>query len=362
MPGHPNKVADHVVEALVDAFLNEDASSRLSCEAVTKMGFVMVVGDVVTKAKKVDVDHVVRTVIKDLGYDAEDKGLDYRTMEVVNKVKLTAPDATDDDFCESSPASDQGCFSAYATSETPEQLPQAEVLATAVASKIDELRRTGGLLWLRPDGQVQVVLECRHEAEGAIAAVRVHAVVVSVQHEPTVELEKVREEITERVVKTVIPPALLDSSTLIQVNQACRFVVGGPRTDTGMSGQQGRGAEAFCGRDPSKVGRAAPYQLRRAAKSLVSSNLVARCTIEAAYAPGTAQPICISVNSFGTARKGLSDAKLSELVRKKFDFRPGAIVKELKLRCVLFRPMITAGHFGRSDSSLEWEKPETLSL
>lgn len=375
--GHPDKVADNVVDAILDACLAQDCDSKVAVEACVRSGMIMVLGEVSTMAK-VDYDAAIREVCKQIGYDSVDVGLDYRTMEVLNKVDpAQSPDvaqAVHGHFSkplEDLGAGDQGIICGYATDETPELMPLTQALACKICQQLSKLRLSGALPWLRPDGRAQVTVEYVRKASGALAPQRLHTVVLVAQHAPDVDLDVMNQELLDKVVKSVCPAELLDDDTICHVNPAGCFVSGGPSRTTGISGRRlaadtygGWGAHScgsFSGKDCSKVDRSAAYAARWAAKSLVSSGLCARCLVQVAYAIGVVRPVALSVNSFGSAKKALSDDDLSQIVLQNFDFTPGGIARDLDLKVPQFQQYSAFGHFGRADVESPWEVPKTLS-
>lgn len=375
--GHPDKIADQISDAIVDECISLDPDSKVACETITKTGMVMIIGEITTRAK-VDYDTVIRNTVKHIGYDTPDKGLDYKTMEVVNKVNLKSPPSKMQDVyndavksIDTMVASDQGLMFGYATNETPELMPLTHILATKLCMQLGKLRRDGSCSWIRPDGKAQVIVEYRKADDGSITPMRIHTVVISAQHSPDVRLDRIKGEIMEKVIWPVIPAHLLDGSTTFHINPSGRFVIGGPHGDAGLTGRQtvtdtfggwgGHGNNSFSGKDPSNVERSASYLARWAAKSLVKAGFAARCLVQTTYAAGLSEPVSLLVNSYGSAKFGLSDEDLRSIVRRNFDFRPGIIMQDLKLRTMKFQQFATYGHFGREDVLPEWEKCKDLT-
>lgn len=364
--GHPDKIADQVAEALVDAYLEQDPESSLSIEVVTKTGFLMLLGSISSNAT-IDFERVVRGTVKHIGYDASDKGLDYKSMEVVNRLDMQHRD----EWCDHTAAAAQGMFIGYATDETPEMVPLPHQLATRLCQVLDTAQVRMKCPWLRCDGKAQVTLEYSKSQDGALQPIRVHTVVVSVQHAPDVPVDRLQSDILEHVIKRAIPSNLIDSETQILVNPSGRFVIGGPRGDAGVSGRQGLAdscgasaahtGSATSGNDGYKVQRCGTYAARWMAKSLVQAGFASRCSVQLAYASGKAEPLSVSVDSYGSARAGKSDADLCALLKEHFDLRPGALVRDLQLRKPQFLSFATFGHCGRSDPTPMWEKCKDLT-
>lgn len=367
--GHPDKIADQVSDAIVDACLQQDSSSRIACETVTKTGMIMVFGDITTKAR-VDYDVLVRDTIKSIGYVSPEHGLDYRTLEVVVKLDVQPPESGPESG-QTPPCNEQCVVSGYASNETPELMPLSHSLACGLCARLGELRRSGACPWLRPDGKAQVTLELRKSADGSLTPVRVHTVVISVQHSPDVAISSIREEVLTQAVRHVVPARLLDDSTILHVNPSGRFVIGGPRGDAGLTGRQlatdsygGWGSHStgpLSGRDGAHhLDRAAAYACRWVAKTLVASGLAARCLVQAAYAPGEPRPISLHVDSYGSAKPGVSDEALGDIART-FDLRLSALASDLRLEDAQYSRLATHGHFGRQAPIPEWEKAKDIS-
>ena len=353
--GHPDKMADQISDAVLDAVLTDDPTGRVACEVLVTTGMVIVAGEITTRTY-VDVPKLVRDVVKDIGYTDAAMGFDFLTCGVMNAIQAQSPDIAMG--VDTGGAGDQGLMFGYACNETAELMPLPIQLAHRLARRLSEVRRSGQLKYLRPDGKSQVSVEY---VDGKPS--RIDAVVVSIQHDPEVETETLRAEVRKHVIDSVIPAGMVDENTKYHINPTGRFVVGGPHGDTGLTGRKiivdtyggmGRhGGGAFSGKDPTKVDRSACYMARYIAKNLVAAGLADRCEVQLAYAIGVAEPVSVMVNAFGTSE--LSEQELVTLVRDNFSLTPRGIIEHLKLRRPIYRPTAAFGHFGRSESSFSWE-------
>uniref|UniRef100_A0A7S0YBR9 S-adenosylmethionine synthase n=1 Tax=Polytomella parva TaxID=51329 RepID=A0A7S0YBR9_9CHLO len=372
--GHPDKLCDQVSDAVLDAVLAQDPDAKVACESCSKTNMVMVFGEITTTAK-VDYEAIVRKTCKEIGFTSEDVGLDGDKCKVLVFIEEQSPDigqgvhGMGTKSLEEVGAGDQGHMFGYATDETPELMPLTHVLATKLGYKLTEVRKNGTCPWLRPDGKTQVTVEYKREG-GAMIPIRVHTILISTQHNPDVTNEKIREDLMEHVIKTVVPEKYLDDKTIFHLNPSGRFVIGGPHGDAGLTGRKiiidtyggwgAHGGGAFSGKDPTKVDRSAAYLCRQVAKSIVASKLARRCIVQVSYAIAVPEPLSVFVDTYGTGIK--SDAEILEIVKKSFDFRPGMIGKALDLKRGGHRYQKTAayGHFGRDDPDFTWETVKHL--
>ena len=368
--GHPDKIADQISDAILDACLAEDPTSRVACETLTCTGLVVVAGEITSKAH-LDVQTLVRETIRSIGYDDAQKGFDCNTCSVISALNKQSPDIAQG--VDTGGAGDQGMMFGYATNETPELMPAPISLAHRLAEKLSEVRKSGKLAYLRPDGKSQVTVE--YDAAGK--PVRVDAVVISTQHaefsdrDPQSKLtnEQLHADIQEHVIEAVIPAELLDENTKYHINPTGRFVIGGPMGDSGLTGRKiivdtyggmGRhGGGAFSGKDSTKVDRSAAYMARYIAKNIVASGLADKAEVQLAYAIGVAEPVSIRVDTFGTGK--VSESRLIELIRENFKLTPKGIIESLDLRRPVFKATAAYGHFGRTGDAFTWEKTDKAS-
>jgi len=365
-----------VSDAILDACIKDDETSRVACECCTKTGMIMIFGEITTSAT-VNYEAVIRETLREIGYDDPAKGMDYRTVNVIVAIEEQSPDiaqCVDAAKIEEIGAGDQGIMFGYATDETEIKLmPLTHVLATQLSMRLTEVRKTRLLDWVRPDGKTQVTCEYKLKS-GHPLPQRVHTITISTQHTDVVSQEQIRESLMEQVVRAVVPAKYLDDDTIYHMNPSGRFIVGGPHGDAGLTGRKAivdtyggwgaHGGGAFSGKDPTKVDRSAAYAARWVAKSLVNSRLCHRVLVQLSYAIGVAYPLSIHVHSYGTgpSLSGKTDVELVEIVKANFDLRPGCIVRDLQLRRPIMQKTASYGHFGRDDDSFTWEKPKELSL
>jgi S-adenosylmethionine synthetase len=354
--GHPDKIADQISDAILDACLDQDPFSRVACETLTATGLVVIAGEISTRAY-VDFQSLVRGVVASIGYDNAVYGFDSNTCAVISTINKQSGDIAMG--VDTGGAGDQGMMFGYATDETPELMPMPISLAHKLTRRLSEVRKSGQLSYLRPDGKSQVTVE--YNAVGK--PVRVDAVVISTQHAESVTNEELRADILKHVIQATVPAELLDEDTKYHINPTGRFVIGGPMGDTGLTGRKiivdtyggtGRhGGGAFSGKDPTKVDRSAAYMARYIAKNIVAAGLARRCEVQLAYAIGVAEPVSVLVDTFGTGT--VPDQKLQQLIRKNFKLTPRDIIESLNLRRPIYRKTAAYGHFGRNDPDFTWE-------
>ncbi len=372
--GHPDKICDQISDAVLDAILEKDPQGRVACETTACTGLIHVMGEISTSCY-VDIAHIAREVVREIGYDRGKYGFDCDTCAVITSideqsadiamgVNKSLEDKSSADSQLGEGAGDQGMMFGYACDETPELMPLPLSLAQKLCKQMTLVRKTGLLPYMRPDGKSQVTVEYDEENR----PVRVDTVVISTQHNPDVTLEQIRQDMIEQVVKVVIPANMLDENTKYYVNPTGRFVKGGPAADAGLTGRKiivdtyggsaPHGGGCFSGKDPTKVDRSAAYAARWVAKNIVAAGLARRCQVELAYAIGVAHPVSILVDTFGTGTVG--DDHLEEAVRKVFDLRPAAIIRDLDLRKPIYRHLAAYGHMGREDLGVSWEKTDRV--
>lgn len=370
--GHPDKVADQISDAVLDAIIMQDPLARVACETVVTTGLVLVTGEITTNCY-VDIPKLVRETVQEIGYTRAKFGFDGSTCAVLSAIDEQSPDIAlgvnkaleykngemSDEAIEAIGAGDQGMMFGYATNETPEYMPLPITLAHQLVRRLAELRKTGVLTFLRPDGKAQVTVEYEDDKP-----LRVDTIVVSTQHSPTIKIDTLRKEIIEQVILPVVPAGLIDQQTKFFINPTGRFVIGGPMGDSGLTGRKiivdtyggmaRHGGGAFSGKDPTKVDRSASYAARHVAKNIVAAGLADKCEIQLAYAIGVAKPVSIMVDTFGTGK--VEEEKIAQAIRQLFDLRPAGIIQELNLRRPIYKQTAAYGHFGRLELDLPWER------
>ena len=368
--GHPDKVCDQISDGVLDAILANDPNARVACECAATTGMVLVMGEISTECY-VDIPHVARQILCDIGYDGAAAGFDGKTCAVLTAIDEQSGDIamgvdSSSDEADTLGAGDQGMMFGYACDETKELMPAPISFAHNLTKALAAERKSGRLPWLRPDGKSQVSVQ--YAEDGSVE--RIDSVVVSTQHAADIRIDELREQIIEKVIRPNLPSRYLDADTKYYVNPTGRFVIGGPAADSGLTGRKiivdtyggyaAHGGGAFSGKDPTKVDRSAAYMARYIAKNIVAAGLARKCQIELAYAIGVAHPVSVLVDTYGTSE--LSDLRLSELVRECFDLRPAAIIRTLDLRRPIYRQVASYGHFGRTELALPWEKLDAVDV
>lgn len=375
--GHPDKMCDQISDAILDAIFEKDPNARVACETATTTGMVMVMGEITTSCY-VDIPKVVRDTVIEIGYTRAKFGFDGTTCSVLTAIDEQSPDiamgvdnslehrsSNEDDSLELTGAGDQGIMFGFACNETPELMPLPIILSHKLAKKLSDIRKSGVVDYLRPDGKTQVTVEYEGDKP-----VRVDTIVISTQHGPDVSREQIEVDLKKYVINEIVPSEYLDENTKYLINPTGRFVIGGPQGDSGLTGRKiivdtyggyaRHGGGAFSGKDPTKVDRSACYAARYVAKNIVAAGLADKCEIELAYAIGVAHPVSVLVETFGTAK--ISEEKIEALVEKHFDLRPAAIIKNLDLRRPIYKQTAAYGHFGRTDVDLPWERTDKAEI
>lgn len=376
--GHPDKIADQISDAILDELLKGDPKARVACETTVTTGMALIAGEISTSTY-VDIPKVVRQTVKDIGYTRAKYGYDFQTMAILTAIDEQSPDIAQGVDCaledrddlsdreiESIGAGDQGLMFGFATNETETYMPLPGYLAHQLAKRLTDVRKDGTLEYLRPDGKTQVTVEYDEDDK----PVRVDTIVISSQHHEKIELEKIQQDIKDHVIYPIVPKELLDEETKFFINPTGRFVIGGPQGDAGLTGRKiivdtyggyaRHGGGCFSGKDPTKVDRSGAYAARYVAKNIVASGLADKCEVQLAYAIGVAQPVSISIDTFGTGK--VEETVLVEKIREVFDLRPAGIIQMLNLRQPIYKKTAAYGHFGRTDVQLPWEQLDKVDL
>jgi len=356
--GHPDKLADQISDAVLDAILQQDPNGRVACESLLTTGVVVVAGEITTDCY-IEIPDLVRRTLEGAGYTRAKYGFDYQTCGVLTSIQRQSQDIAMG--VDTGGAGDQGMMFGYATDETPEMMPMPIMLAHKLARQLASVRKEGVIPYLRPDGKSQVTVD--YDGERPI---RIDKVLISAQHEPNIPQATIHEDVCEKVVRPILPPELVDANTKYLVNPTGSFAIGGPQGDTGLTGRKiivdtyggwaSHGGGAFSGKDPTKVDRSGAYMMRYIAKNIVGAGLARRCELQVAYAIGEREPMSVMVDSFGTGK--VTDERLAALVHRYFDLTPGGIIKKLNLRRPIYKQTAAYGHFGRTDLSLPWEETD----
>lgn len=372
--GHPDKLCDSISDSILDACLEQDPFAKVACETMAKSNLIVIAGEISTTAK-INIDKIVRDRIKEVGYDDESKGLDYKTCEIMIKLTQQSHDISqsvhENKNEEDMGAGDQGIVFGYATNETKECFPFSHLMALRLSERLAEVRKNNTLPWLRPDGKTQVVVLYKNEG-GAVVPIRIENILISAQHDPGIKNEEIRSALIENVIIPVIPKEYLNDNTKYLINPSGLFVIGGPEADAGLTGRKtmvdayggwgAHGGGAFSGKDPSKVDRSGAYAARWIAKSLVFHKLCKRVLVQIAYSIGISDPLILNIDALGTGINGKLNRDLFNIVINNFNLKPGVIIKELQLKRPIYKKTSTYGHFGRNDPDFTWETPKKLII
>ena len=366
--GHPDKVADQISDAILDAIIAQDPKGRVACETIVTTGLAFIAGEITTSCY-VDMPEIIRETIREIGYNSSTMGFDWKTCAVITSIDHQSPDiavgVNGKGLFKEQGAGDQGLMFGYACNETPELMPMPICYAHKLAMRLAEVRKNGSLNFLRPDGKTQITIEYRNGSPK-----RVEAIVIAAQHKPDISYSELKEAIIEEVIKKVVPKKMIDGDTKYFINATGRFVIGGPMADTGLTGrkiivdtyggQGSHGGGCFSGKDPSKVDRSASYMARHIAKNIVAAGLAKKCEVQLAYSIGVARPVSVLIDTFRT--EAVPRKKICQIVREEFDLRPAAIIEYLDLLRPIFKKTACYGHFGRSDPDFTWEKTNKADI